>query len=56
MQQGKLIECNSPHYENRKCQEYSHLQMAICVNKEDDAKLSTKMQSIHRTHIIVGCQ
>jgi len=33
MQQGKPIEGNGPHYEHRKCKEYSHLRMADpCIN------------------------
>ena len=56
MQQGKPIECNIPQYEHVNCEEYNHLQMARCVNKADGATLSTKMQSIHRTYITVGCQ
>jgi len=32
VRQGKPSKCNSPHYENRKCNEYNHLQMARCVS------------------------
>jgi len=35
-----------PQYEQKKCKEYSHLQMARCVSKEDDATVSTNMQSV----------
>jgi len=32
MQQGKPIKCNSPHYKQKKFNEYNHLQMARCVS------------------------
>jgi len=32
VQQGKPSKYNSPHYENKKCNEYNHLQMARCVS------------------------
>jgi len=31
VQQGKPSKCNSLHYKHKKCNEYSHLQMARCV-------------------------
>jgi len=31
VQEGKPSKCNNPHYEHRKCNEYTHLQMARCV-------------------------
>jgi hypothetical protein len=52
----KTNECNSVKYQHRKCKEYNHLQMARCVHSEDDAKVSTTTQSIHRTRITVACQ
>jgi hypothetical protein len=48
--------CNSLHYGHRKCNEYNHLQMARCVSWEDNGTVSTKMHSVHRTHITEGCQ
>jgi len=32
VQQAKPSNWNSPHCEHRKCNEYSHLQMARCVS------------------------
>jgi hypothetical protein len=46
-------ECNSPHYEQRKCNEHNHQQIARCVGLEDDATVSTKMQSIYTGHILL---